>query len=145
MVLIADMEYELTEHGTVHIADEVVQIIAGLATSEVDGVAGMSGSFAGGLTESLTGRKNLGKGVRVEFTENDRSCVIDISVVLQFGVNIPDTSYQIQERVKASVESMTGLKVASVNVQIVGIVFQSDKERAVDADSFERVERSPQL
>lgn len=141
----ADMEYELTEHGTVHIADEVIQIIAGLATSEVEGVAGMSGSFAGGITESLTGRKNLSKGVKVQFTEDERNCVIDISVVFQFGVNIPDTSYQIQERVKQSVEGMTGLKVASVHVHVVGVVFQTEKEKVAEADQFVGVERSPQL
>lgn len=141
----ADMEYELTEHGMVHIADEVVQIIAGLATSEVEGVAGMSGSFAGGLTESITGRRNLSKGVKVQFTENDRSCVIDISVVLKFGVNIPDTSFQIQERVKTAVEDMTGLKVEHVHLHVVGIVFQSDLDKQADADSFIGVERSPGL
>lgn len=140
----ADKEYESTEHGTVHIADEVIQIIAGLATSEVEGVIGMSGSFAGGLTESLTGRKNLAKGVKVQFTENDLSCVLDISVVLQFGVNIPDTSYQIQERVKESVENMTGLTVESVNLHVVGVVFQSEKEKLADADQFVSLERAPQ-
>ncbi|WAH39004.1 Asp23/Gls24 family envelope stress response protein [Alicyclobacillus dauci] len=141
----ADMEYERSEHGTVHIADEVIQIIAGLATSEVEGVAGMSGSLAGGLTESLTGRKNLAKGVKVQFTEDDRSCVVEISVVLQFGVNIPDTSFHIQERVKESIESMTGLTVDGVNVRVVGVVFQSEKDKLTDADHFVGVEHSPQL
>lgn len=142
---LADMQFELTEHGTVHIADEVIQIIAGLATSEVEGVLGMSGSFAGGLTESLTGRKNLAKGVKVQFTEDDRNCSIDVSVVLQFGVSIPDTSFQIQERVKVSVENMTGLTVDTVNVHVVGVVFQSDKDKLSDADQFVGIERSPQL
>lgn len=140
----ADMEYELTEHGTVHIADEVVQIIAGLATSEVAGVAGMSGSFAGGLTESLTGRRNLSKGVKVQFTEQERSCRIDISLVLKFGYHIPDTSYQVQERVKSSVEGMTGLHVEAVHLHIVGVVFESDstEQTALDADAFVALERS---
>ena len=141
----ADMEYELTEHGTVHIADEVIQIIAGLATNEVEGVAGMSGSLAGGLTESLTGRKNLAKGVKVQFTENSRDCLIDISVVLKFGVSIPDTSYQIQERVKQSIENMTGLGVSSVNIHVVGIVFQSEKDKLEDADQVANIEQSLQL
>lgn len=136
------MEFELTEHGTVHIADEVVQIIAGLATSEVEGVAGMSGSFAGGLTESITGRRNLAKGVKVQFTENDRSCVIDISVALKFGVNIPDTSFQIQERVKSAVENMTGLRVEAIHLHIVGIVFASEEEKPVEVDTFVTVDRS---
>lgn len=141
----ANMQYELTEHGTVHIADEVIQIIAGLATSEVDGVIGMSGSFAGGLTESLTGKRNLTKGVKVQFTEDERICTIDVSVVLRFGVSIPNTSMEMQERIKSSVESMTGLKVATVNVHVVGVVFQSDEENLTDADRFVGAENTPQV
>lgn len=141
----ADMAYELTEHGMVHIADEVVQIIASLATTEVEGVAGMSGSFAGGITESITGRKNLSKGVKVQFTENERSCVIEISVVLKFGTSIPDTSFQVQERVKSAVEDMTGLSVERVHLYVVGVVFQSELDKQEDADSIVGVERSPGL
>lgn len=141
-----NMEYELTEHGTVHIADEVVQIIAGVATSEVEGVASMSGSFAGGLTESITGRRNLSKGVKVQFTENDRACTIDIYVSLRFGVNIPDTSYQIQERVKASVENMTGLRVDRVNVHILAIAFGSEPDdKSADTDLIVSTEHNPVL
>ncbi|GMA55850.1 hypothetical protein GCM10025858_03530 [Alicyclobacillus sacchari] len=106
----------------------------------------MSGSFAGGLTESLTGRKNLSKGVKVQFVENERACSIDVSVSLRFGVNIPDTGYQIQERVKAAVEGMTGLKVVAVHVHVVGVAFQSDVDpKAVDADQILSTERSPGL
>jgi|SRR5579875_1951672 len=124
-----DMEYQSTEFGKIQIADEVIQIIAGLAASEVDGVAGMSGSFAGGLTESLLGRKNLAKGVKVQFAEGDKSCAIDVSVVLHFGVNIPEVSMHIQEQVKQAIESMTGLDVLSVHVHVVGVAFQTDKVR----------------
>ncbi|MDP9728741.1 Asp23/Gls24 family envelope stress response protein [Alicyclobacillus tolerans] len=124
-----DMSYSASELGKIQIADEVLQIIAGLAASEVPGVAGMSGSFAGGLTESLLGRKNLSKGVKVQFLQEDRACAIDVSVALQFGVSIPDVSYQVQERVKQAVESMTGLQVESVHVHVVGVVFPNDKER----------------
>ncbi|MCY0870694.1 MAG: Asp23/Gls24 family envelope stress response protein [Alicyclobacillaceae bacterium] len=124
-----DMDYQSTELGKIQIADEVLQIIAGLAASEVPGVAGMSGSFAGGLTESLLGRKNLSKGVKVQFQEGDRACTIDVSVALQFGVSIPEVSLNVQERVKNAVESMTGLQVESIHVHVVGVVFQNDKER----------------
>lgn len=124
-----DVDYQSTELGKIQIADEVIQIIAGLAASEVEGVAGMSGSFAGGLTESLLGRKNLAKGVKVQFFDTDKSCAIDVSTVLDFGVNIPQTSLRIQERVKQAIESMTGLDVLSVHVHVVGVVFQSDKDK----------------
>jgi uncharacterized alkaline shock family protein YloU len=89
----------------------------------------MSGSFAGGITESILGRKNLSKGVKVHFSEGDKTCAIDVSVVLDFGVSIPDVSVRIQERVKLAIESMTGLEVLSVHVHVVGVTFQADKLR----------------
>jgi uncharacterized alkaline shock family protein YloU len=124
-----DMEYESTDLGKIQIADEVIQIIAGLAASEVPGVAGMSGSFAGGLTESLLGRKNLSKGVKVQFADGDRACAIDVSVVLDFGVNIPDVCISIQEHVKQAIETMTGLHVQSVHVHVSGVAFHTDKAK----------------
>jgi len=131
-----DMEYELTERGSVHISDEVVQIIAGVATNEVDGVIGTSGSLAGGITESITGRKNMARGVKVQYDEAARSCTIDVWVQLRFGVSIPEVGYQIQEHVKSSVESMTGLRVNAVHVHVVGVAFQTEAERAQDADQI---------
>jgi uncharacterized alkaline shock family protein YloU len=128
-----DMEYESTDLGKIQIADEVIQIIAGLAASEVPGVAGMSGSFAGGLTESLLGRKNLSKGVKVQFADEDRACAVDVSVVLDFGVNIPDVCISIQEHVKEAIETMTGLHVQSVHVHVSGVAFHTDKAKeAID-------------
>lgn len=124
-----DMEYQSTEYGKIQIADEVIQIIAGMAASEVEGVAGMSGSLAGGITESLLGRKNLSKGVKVQFAEGDRSCYIDVSVVLQFGVHIPKVCVEIQEQVKSAVETMTGLEVITIHVHVVGVAFHSEKAK----------------
>lgn len=133
-----DMEFQSTEYGKIQIADEVIQIIAGLAASEVEGVAGMSGSFAGGITESLLGRKNLAKGVKVQFADGDKSCSLDVSVALQFGVNIPKVCVLIQEQVKAAVENMTGLEVSSVHVHVVGVTFQGDKSKDVEPTTSER-------
>jgi uncharacterized alkaline shock family protein YloU len=126
-----DMQFSSTELGKIQIADEVIQIIAGLAASEVPGVAGMSGSFAGGITESLLRRKNLGKGVNVEFGEEDKTCKIDVSVALEFGVSIPDTCMTVQENIKQAIESMTGLHVTSVDVHVSAVVFESDKTKEV--------------
>ncbi len=133
-----DMEFQSTEYGKIQIADEVIQIIAGLAASEVEGVAGMSGSFAGGITESLLGRKNLAKGVKVQFGEGDRSCGIDISVALYFGVNIPRVGVEIQEQVKTRVENMTGLEVSSVHVHVVGVTFQGERSKELESVPTER-------
>jgi uncharacterized alkaline shock family protein YloU len=101
--------------GTIKIADEVVAIIAGLAATEIEGVAGMSGGFAGGIAEML-GRKNLSKGVKVEVGE--RQAAVDLYVIVEYGVPIPDVAYMVQENVKKKIETMTGLEVVEVNVHV---------------------------
>ncbi|KPV43255.1 Asp23/Gls24 family envelope stress response protein [Alicyclobacillus ferrooxydans] len=116
-----DMEFQTNDLGKIQIADEVIQIIAGLAASEIEGVVDLTGSFAGGLTESLLGRKNLAKGVRVEFHDEEKSCNIGLSLVLDFGINIPTTCMQVQEHVKSAVEGMTGLSVTHVNVHVTAV------------------------
>ncbi|CAM3793659.1 Asp23/Gls24 family envelope stress response protein [Alicyclobacillus pomorum] len=121
-----DMEYQSNDLGKIQIADEVIQVIAGLAASEVEGVVEMSG---GGFTDNLLGRKNLSKGVKVSFGDEDKTCIIDLSVVLDFGINIPDVSMQIQEHVKQAVESMTGLDVVQVNVHVSAIALYTDKQK----------------
>ena len=112
--------------GSIKISEEVVKIIAGLATTEIKGVAGMSGGLAGGIAEML-GRKNLSKGVKAEVGEKETA--IDISVIVEYGSNIQEVAIQIQNNVKNAVESMTGLKVKEVNVNIQGVSFgQEAKE-----------------
>lgn len=113
-----------TELGSIRIADEVVAIIAGLAATEVEGVAGMSGGIAGGIAEML-GRKNLSKGVKVEVGEKEAA--VDLFVIVDYGVRIPDVAIKIQERVKRSIESMTGLRVVEVNVHVQGVAFPQEK------------------
>lgn len=139
-----DMQFSTTDLGKIQIADEVIQIIAGLAASEVPGVAGMSGSFAGGITESLLRRKNLGKGVDVQFDEVDKSCKIDLSVALEFGASIPNTCLTVQENVKQAIESMTGLTVTVVDVHVSAVVFAAaDKNKELpESSSVERRPRS---
>lgn len=132
-----DMEFQSSQTGKIQIADEVLQIIAGLAASEVPGVAGMSGSFAGGLTEQLLGRKNLSKGVKVEFGEDDKQCSVDVSVVLDFGVNIPDVGLAIQGNVKQAIESMTGLEVTGVHVHVSAVAFNQEKPQDKVKDVME--------
>lgn len=113
------------EQGTVKIADEVVAIVAGLAATEVSGVAGMSGGIAGGIAEML-GRKNLAKGVKVEVGEKEAA--VDIFVIVEFGVRIPDVALKIQQEVKQAIEGMTGLKVVEVNIHVQGVEFpQTEK------------------
>lgn len=109
--------------GAVKISDEVVAIIAGIAATEVSGVAGMSGGIAGGIAEIL-GRKNLSKGVKVEVGEKEAA--IDLFIIVDYGCRIPDVSWDIQEKVKKSVETMTGLNVIEVNIHVQGVNFEKE-------------------
>lgn len=116
------------ETGNVKIADEVVGVIAGIAATEVEGVAGMAGGIASGLTEIL-GKKNFSKGVKVEVGETQAA--LDLYIVIQYGVSIPEVAQQVQENVKRAVESMTGLDVVEVNVHVQGVAFGEPEEKEV--------------
>ena len=111
-------EETTTENG-IKIADDVVAVIAGVAVSEVPGVAGMSGGFAGGITEVLSGKKNLAKGIKVEVGQKETK--IDVNIIVEYGTRIPDVAFEIQNRVKKAVETMTGLTVIEVNVHVQGV------------------------
>ncbi len=113
------------EHGTVRISDDVVSIISGLAATEIEGVAGMSGGIAGGIAE-LLGRKNQSKGVKVAMGENEVN--IDLYVVMEYGVKIPDVAWDIQERVKKAVETMTGLNVVEINIHVQGVTLDRGRD-----------------
>lgn len=121
-----DKRIEKLEHndvGAIRIADEVVGIIAGLAATEVAGVAGMSAGLVGGIAEML-GKKNLAKGVKVEVGE--REAAVDLYIIVEFGVRIPDVALKVQENVKRAIESMTGLDVVEVNIHIQGVGFSQE-------------------
>lgn len=105
--------------NNIKIADDVVAVIAGIAVSEVSGVCDMAGGFAGGITEVLSGKKNLAKGIKVEVGEKETK--IDVNIIVEYGTRIPEIAFEIQNRVKKSVEAMTGLKVIEVNVHVQGV------------------------
>lgn len=108
--------------GAIRIADEVVEVIAGMAASEVDGVAGMSGGFVGDLAHMLGRNKNLSKGVKVEVGEQEAA--VDLFVIVEYGVSIPEVALRVQEAVKEAIESMTGLAVVETNVHVQGVNFR---------------------
>ncbi len=112
------------------ITDEAIAVMAGVAASEVRGVAGMSGGFAGGIAE-VFGRRNLSKGVKV-VTKNDTTTV-DLYVIVKYGYRIPDLAYEIQETVKSTIENLSGIEVDSVNIHIQGIDYSEDKD--IDSES----------
>ena len=109
--------------GEVRIADEVVAIIAGLAASEVEGVASMAGNVTRDLIEKLV-MKSLSKGVKI--TMEDDSVHVALAINIQYGFNVPATSSKIQEKVKTAIETMTGLEVAEVNIKIVNVLMEKD-------------------
>lgn len=109
---------ENMELGTVKIADEVVAMIAGLATMEVKGVAAMAGNVGNEILDKV-GVRNLSKGVKVIVT--GKRVRADVSVFVQYGNNIPAVSQKVQEKVKTAIENMTGLEVTDVNVRIAGV------------------------
>ena len=113
--------------GAIRIADEVVSIIAGLAATEVEGIAGMSGGIAGGISEML-GRKNFSKGVKVEVGEKEAA--VDLYIIVKYGVRIPDIALAAQENVKQAIETMTGLTVVEVNIHVQGVGFPEEEPKA---------------
>ena len=114
------------ETSNIQIADDVVAIIAGKAVSEAPGVFAMAGGFAGGISEVLSGKKNLSKGIKVDVGEKETK--IDVNIIVEYGSRIPDVAYEIQTRVKKSVENMTGLKVSEVNVHVQGVKTEKEVE-----------------
>ncbi|KYH29816.1 MULTISPECIES: Asp23/Gls24 family envelope stress response protein [Clostridium] len=115
------------EAGIVKISDEVVEVIAGLAASEIDGIEGMSTTLVGGITQILSGKKNVSKGIKVNVGED--SATIDLYVVVKYGIKIGDVARKVQENVKKSVELMTGLNVTAVNVYIQNVVLPKAEEK----------------
>ena len=120
------------ETSNIQIADDVVAIIAGKAVSEAPGVFAMAGGFAGGISEVLSGKKNLSKGIKVDVGEKETK--IDVNIIVEYGSRIPDIAFDIQNRVKTAVEGMTGLKVTAVNVHVQGVNTDVDTEK-VEEDS----------
>ena len=104
--------------GEVKIADEVVAIIAGLATTEVEGVASMAGNITNEIVSKL-GMKNLSKGIMVEVMDGEVK--VDVAINIDYGFSIPEVSAKVQDRIKSTIENMTGLNVAVVNVRIASV------------------------
>lgn len=118
-----NMQLDKHEYGEVKISDDVVGTIASIAAAEIAGVNGLTGGLAGDLAE-IFGKKSLSKGAKVNIEE--RTVQIDLNVIVDFGIKIPEVSWQIQENVKNAVEMMTGLKVKEVNVHVTGVNLHKD-------------------
>ena len=130
------VEISEAKNEEIKIADDVVSVIAGKAVSEISGVAGMAGGFAGGISEVFSGKKNLSKGIKVDVGEKEVK--IDVNIIVEYGARIPDIAFEIQNRVKKAVETMTGLTVTSVNVHVQGVNIPEEKEEPKNEEEEEK-------
>lgn len=107
---------------------EVIETIAGIAASEIDGIVSMSGSVVEDFAERL-GRKNLSKGVSVEVGEKE--VAIDLKVIVEYGTNVPELYQKAALAVKKAIENMTGLQVVEVNMYVEGVVVREELDQLV--------------
>lgn len=128
----SETKEELEESSGIKISNDAVATYAGIAVSEVKGVYGKGGTFSG-LTEALSGKKNIAKGIKVDVDE--KNVKIDVNIIVIYGARIPDVAFEIQSRVKKTVENMTGLNVLEVNVNVLG-VHPVDKDDEI-SENFE--------
>ncbi|MCT2537518.1 Asp23/Gls24 family envelope stress response protein [Aquibacillus koreensis] len=115
--------------GRVEIAPEVIEVIAGIATTEVAGVSYTRGNFATGVVERLGKKQSHGKGIKVELTNN--GVIIDVFVVIDYGFTIPDVAQKIQTNIRQALKNMTALEIDEINVHVVGVNMEL-KEPAVE-------------
>ena len=108
------------ELGNIHIAEEVLAAVAAAAAMEVKGVSAMAANFGTDIAE-LLGKKNQAKGVRIQVEEDKVS--VELAIMMAYGNTIPEVGKAVQENVKTTMESVTGLEIAAVNVSVAGIVF----------------------
>ena len=128
--IVAKDEEKVEIATNLNISEDVIGIIAGLAASEVEGIAGMQLGFVDGINQMFGNNKKYSKGVKIEL--EGRKVTVDIFVNVKYGVRIPDVAWAAQTAVKNSVETMTGLEVAAVNINVQGIIFEKEDKKAKD-------------
>jgi|SRR5690625_4202082 len=114
---------DTTPLGKVEIAPEVLEVIAGIAATEVAGVSSMRGNFAAGVAEKL-GKKSHSKGIKVELT--DDGVQVDVFIVFDYGHSIPTIAHKIQQNIRQAIENMTAIYIKEINVHVVGVNTEQD-------------------
>ena len=112
------IEHDNSDLGEVQISNDVLAVISAMAAMEVDGVVAMAGNITAEPVSKL-GMKKLSKGVRVDVVDN--TVMVDLSIILRINENIVTISKKVQDKVKTTVENMTGMEVANVNVNIASV------------------------
>ena len=130
--IVEDIDNNVEIDTNLNISENVIGIIAGLAASEVEGIAGMTLGFVDGINQILGGNKKYSKGVKIEL--EGKRVTIDLYVNVKYGVRIPDIAWAAQNAVKSAVENMTGLDVIAVNINVQGITFDKKEETKQDTE-----------
>lgn len=112
------------------ISEDVIAIIAGIAAAEVEGVSGMTLGFVDGINQLIGSNKKFSKGVKIELEGN--KVIIDLYVIVKYGVRIPDVAFSIQNSVKTQVETMTGLNIQAVNINVQGVTFEKGEKEIIE-------------
>ena len=135
VIVSAENENNVEIATNLNISEDVIGIIAGLAASEVEGIAGMTLGFVDGINQILGSNKKYSRGVKIDL--DGKKVTIDLFVNVKYGVRIPDIAWAAQNAVKDAVENMTGLDVASVNINVQGITFDKKEETKETKDIVE--------
>lgn len=130
--VIEDADSNVEIDTNLNISEDVIGVIAGLAASEVEGIAGMTLGFVDGINQILGGNKKYSKGVKIEL--EGKKVTIDLYVNVKYGVRIPDIAWAAQNAVKSAVENMTGLDVVAVNINVQGITFDKKEDTKSDTE-----------
>ena len=112
------------ESGKVEISEDVIAIIANNSAVEIDGVASIENGFANGIAEML-GKKGISKGVKIDVDRENSKIRLMISLSVKFGYKIPEVMFKVQEKIKSSIETMTGLCVTQININVLNIIFET--------------------
>lgn len=120
----------------VYFAPDVLSTIAGLAISEVEGVAN-SVRFSGLISEKLTRKptcnvKNLTKGIKIDV--QDGLVSVQINCMVEYGYSVHEVCAGIQENVKKTIETMTGMTVTNVDVHVTGLSFARENKEAAELE-----------
>jgi len=134
------VEQKIADSGKIVFAPDVIATIAGLAASDVKGIAGMSSGMVDGIAQML-GRKNLTKGVKVEV--GSQEAAVDVSVIVLYGHRIHEVCREVQNAIKQAIETMTGLKVVQVNVLVQAVSFEKEPREPKPEKSKEKPEKEP--
>lgn len=113
-------------NGSVHIAEDVVASVASLAACEVDGVSSLVAAGGSQISE-LLGKRNLSKGVKLTIV--DESVTVDVHILVKYGSNVRNVAQKVQDNIKKTLESMTGMAVSAVNVHVGGISLKKDPKK----------------